>query len=92
MSNEKNRGIHVVSSPDEGGFVALSIPANIAATLPPEAKAFLIRFRTPEGFMEFMSQMMDGAVATWPAMKEMWDAVPADDAPAGIFAKFKKGT
>lgn len=63
----------VVSSKDDGGYIAIKVDRRSIGTLPDEATHILLRFKTPEGFKRFMLGAMEAAAAVWPEIAKEWD-------------------
>lgn len=68
-----NSGIEIKAFPLDG-YIGLEIPK---AALPdvPGVQSYLIRFKSPDGFKEFMMAAMDAARQTWPEIEKLWNEV-----------------
>lgn len=60
-----------VAFPDDG-YIALDLPREMFGPLPPGASGHLLRFKSSEGFRNFMVAAMETAALVWPDIAKEW--------------------
>lgn len=71
-AGKKSREPEMLAFPADG-FIALKTPVEmVPRDLPPNADAFLMRFRTADGFKAFLVEAMEAASMVWPEIAQDW--------------------